>query len=154
MISSRKRALTYAIYSAKKNLSEEEIDYPLNGSLIRIVPVITGSKRAGILQTIAGAALVTVGALGMSFGQAFGGATWGPYTMQAGLAVMAGGVIQMLSPQPAGLAIREDANNQASYAFGGITNTTAKGCPVPLLYGQRRIGGAVISAGIYAEDQQ
>ncbi|HFL1520492.1 TPA: tail assembly protein, partial [Escherichia coli] len=26
--------------------------------------------------------------------------------------------------------------------------------PVPLLYGQREIGGAIISAGIYAEDQQ
>ncbi|MEG5906474.1 tail assembly protein, partial [Enterobacter hormaechei] len=24
----------------------------------------------------------------------------------------------------------------------------------PLLYGQREIGGAIISAGIYAEDQQ
>ncbi|MGV1424476.1 tail assembly protein, partial [Klebsiella pneumoniae] len=26
--------------------------------------------------------------------------------------------------------------------------------PVPLLYGKRRIGGAIISAGIYTEDQQ
>ncbi|KAA0859733.1 tail assembly protein, partial [Enterobacter hormaechei] len=25
---------------------------------------------------------------------------------------------------------------------------------VPLLYGQREIGGAIISAGVYAEDQQ
>ncbi|EPY5088725.1 TPA: tail assembly protein, partial [Klebsiella variicola subsp. variicola] len=25
---------------------------------------------------------------------------------------------------------------------------------VPLLYGKRRIGGAIISAGIYVEDQQ
>ncbi|HHJ4498639.1 TPA: tail assembly protein, partial [Escherichia coli] len=33
-------------------------------------------------------------------------------------------------------------------------NTTASGNPVPLLYGQREIGGAIISAGIYAEDQQ
>lgn len=44
--------------------------------------------------------------------------------------------------------------NQASYAFGGVTNTTAQGNPVPLLYGRRRIGGAIISAGIYVEDQQ
>lgn len=40
------------------------------------------------------------------------------------------------------------------YAFGGVTNTTAQGNPVPLLYGKRRIGGAIISAGIYVEDQQ
>ncbi|EPY3710776.1 TPA: tail assembly protein, partial [Escherichia coli] len=33
-------------------------------------------------------------------------------------------------------------------------NTAAQGYPVPLLYGKRRIGGAIISAGIYVEDQQ
>lgn len=68
--------------------------------------------------------------------------------------MMLGGVIQMLSPQPAGLASKQDATNQASYAFGGVTNTAAQGYPVPLLYGKRRIGGAIISAGIYVEDQQ
>ncbi|SFA96011.1 hypothetical protein SAMN05216502_104343 [Citrobacter amalonaticus] len=68
--------------------------------------------------------------------------------------MMLGGVIQMLSPQPTGLASKQDAANQASYAFGGVTNTAAQGYPVPLLYGKRRIGGAIISAGIYVEDQQ
>jgi len=60
----------------------------------------------------------------------------------------------MLSPQPKGLASAQSADNKASYAFGGVTNTTAQGYPVALGYGRRRIGGAVISAGIYAEDQQ
>ncbi len=68
--------------------------------------------------------------------------------------MMLGGIVQMLSPQPAGLASKQDAENRASYAFGGVTNTTAQGNPVPLLYGRRRIGGAIISAGIYVEDQQ
>lgn len=65
-----------------------------------------------------------------------------------------GGVVQMLSPQVAGLRMRQDPDNKPSYAFGGPVNTTASGNPVPLLYGQREIGGAIISAGIYAEDQQ
>jgi predicted phage tail protein len=39
------------------------------------------------------------------------------------------------------------------HAFGSVTNTTSQGYPVPLLYGKRRIGGAIISAGI-VEDQQ
>ncbi|HGV5053989.1 TPA: tail assembly protein, partial [Klebsiella pneumoniae] len=43
---------------------------------------------------------------------------------------------------------------KASYGFGGVTNTASQGYPVPLLYGKRRIGGAIISAGIYVEDQQ
>ncbi|MCE1424815.1 tail assembly protein, partial [Enterobacter hormaechei] len=48
----------------------------------------------------------------------------------------------------------QEPDNKPSYAFGGPVNTTASGNPVPLLYGQREIGGAIISAGIYAEDQQ
>lgn len=66
---------------------------------------------------------------------------------------MAGGVIQLLSPQPGGLARKESSDNKASYAFGGVTNTTSQGYPVGLLYGKRRIGGAIISAGIYVGDK-
>ena len=40
-----------------------------------------------------------------------------------------------------------------SYAFGSARNTTASGNPVPFCAGDRRWGGAIISAGIYAEDQ-
>ncbi|WFV20120.1 tail assembly protein [Citrobacter braakii] len=156
MISSQRRGLTYAVFRGKKNIGEDDLNYPINEDVIRIVPVVIGSKKAGILQTILGAVLVVVGAVGMftPWGQALGGATWGSYAMQAGVGLMAGGIIQMLSPQPAGLASKQDADNRASYAFGGVTNTAAQGYPVPLLYGRRRIGGAIISAGIYVEDQQ
>lgn len=41
--------------------------------------------------------------------------------------MMLGGVVQMLSPQPAGLARKESADNKASYAFGGVTNTASQG---------------------------
>lgn len=34
-----------------------------------------------------------------------------------------------------------------------LGDVTASGNPVPLCYGKRRVGGAIISAGIYAEDQ-
>lgn len=156
MISSQRRGLTYAVFRGKKNIGEDDLNYPINEDVIRIVPVVIGSKKAGVLQTILGAVLVVVGAVGMftPWGQALGGATWGSYAMQAGVGLMAGGIIQMLSPQPAGLASKQDADNRASYAFGGVTNTAAQGYPVPLLYGRRRIGGAIISAGIYVEDQQ
>lgn len=156
MISSQRRGLTYAVFRGKDNIGEDDLNYPISEDVIRIVPVVIGSKKAGVLQTILGAVLVVVGAVGMftPWGQALGGATWGSYAMQAGVGLMAGGIIQMLSPQPAGLASKQDADNRASYAFGGVTNTAAQGYPVPLLYGRRRIGGAIISAGIYVEDQQ
>ena len=150
MINSHRRGLTFAVFKGKKNIGVDDLGFPVTGEVIRIVPVIIGSKKAGLLQTILGAVIVAVGAIA-TFGFA---QTWGVNLMMAGGAMMVGGVVQMLSPQPTGLASKQDADNRASYAFGGVTNTAAQGYPVPLLYGKRRIGGAIISAGIYVEDQQ
>ncbi|ADO48136.1 lambda tail assembly I [[Enterobacter] lignolyticus SCF1] len=149
MLSSKRRGITYAVFKGKKNIGEDDLGYPVTGEVIRVVPVIIGSKKAGLLQTILGAVLVVAGYALSGF---TGGASLA--LVAPGVALMAGGVIQMLSPQPAGLASKQDPDNRASYAFGGVTNTTAQGNPVPLLYGKRRIGGAIISAGIYVEDKQ
>lgn len=154
MNTSKGRGLTFAVFVDKNNVTQDDLDFPNGGQTIRIVPIIMGSKRAGVLQTILGAVLVVVGVLGSTIGQAWGGGVWGPAAWKIGAAMMVGGVVQMLSPQPAGLASKQDAANQASYAFGGVTNTAAQGYPVPLLYGKHLIGGAIISAGIYVEDQQ
>lgn len=150
MNNSKNRGVTYAIFRGKKNLGEDDLGFPVTGDVIRITPVIIGSKKAGTLQTILGAVIVAIGVV-LNF-TPFAAAS--PYLYQIGGAMALGGVIQMLSPQTAGLASKQDADNQASYAFGGVTNTAAQGYPVPLLYGKRRIGGAIISAGIYVEDQQ
>lgn len=146
MISSKRRGLTYSVFRGKINIGKDDLGHHVSGEVIRIIPVIIGSKKAGLLQTILGAVLVVVGVITSPYG---GGVLIGP-----GVALMAGGIVQMLSPQPAGLASKQSADNRASYAFGGVTNTAAQGYPVPLLYGRRRIGGAIISAGIYVEDQQ
>lgn len=153
MISSQRRGLTYAVFKGKKNIGIDDLGFPVTGEVIRIVPIVIGSKRGGILQTVLGAVLVAVGAV-MTY---MSGGTASPLAaglMTSGIGMMAGGVIQMLSPQPAGLASKQDTDNKPSYAFGSVTNTAAQGYPVPLMYGKRRIGGAIISAGIYVEDQQ
>lgn len=150
MRSSHQRGLTYAVFRGKDNISQDDFDFPNIGREIRIVPLVMGSKRAGVLQTILGAVIIAASAVYGYFTQDWANASYG---IQAGAGLMAGGVIQMLSPQAAGLASKQDADNQASYAFGGVTNTAAQGYPVPLAYGKRRIGGAIISAGIYVEDK-
>ncbi|KDE37354.1 hypothetical protein AW40_06715 [Kosakonia radicincitans UMEnt01/12] len=153
MISSKRRGLTYAVFRGKKNIGVDDLGFPVTGEVIRIVPVTMGSKKAGALQTILGAVLVVVGVvIGYFSGGTLSAVGYGMAKM--GAVMMLGGVVQMLSPQTAGLASKQDADNRASYAFGGVTNTAAQGYPVPLLYGKRRIGGAIISAGIYVEDQQ
>lgn len=155
MISSQRRGLTYAVFRGKENISEDDLGMPVTEEVIRIVPVIIGSKKAGALQTILGAVLVVVGVVISTFTSwTVAGIGVGGAITSLGASMMLGGVVQMLSPQPAGLASKQDADNRASYAFGGVTNTAAQGYPVPLLYGRRRIGGAIISAGIYVQDQQ
>ena len=150
MNNSKEKGLTFAVFKGKKNISEDDLGFPVSGEVIRIVPVVIGSKKAGILQTILGAVLVVAGFIS-TFTPAAAAA---PHLYSMGASMMLGGVIQMLSPQPGGLARKESSDNKASYAFGGVTNTASQGYPVGLLYGKRRIGGAIISAGIYVEDQQ
>lgn len=141
------RGLTFAVFVGRKNVSEEEIDMTKGNDDIRIIPVIIGSKRGGIFQTILGAALIAI-----SFTPI--GVPFAPYLQMAGASMLLGGVVQMLSPQPGGLSVGQNAENKPSYAFGGPVNSTTQGNPVGVLYGSREIGGAIISAGIYAEDQQ
>lgn len=153
LITSKARGLTYAVFKDKENIGKDDFGFPVTGEVIRIVPVVIGSKKAGVLQTILGAVLVVAGiAVGVLSSGTLSAVGYG--AAKFGAAMMLGGVVQMLSPQPAGLASKQSADNRASYAFGGVTNTAAQGYPVPLLYGRRRIGGAIISAGIYVEDQQ
>ncbi|MBC3377910.1 tail assembly protein [Serratia fonticola] len=149
MLTSKAKGLTFAVFSGKKNIGREELAF--NGTEeIRIVPVIIGSKKAGVFQTILGAVIV---AASVGYGMFTNDWANAAYGLQLGGAMALGGVAQMLSPMQGGLARRESPENKPSYAFGGPVNTIAQGNPVPILYGKRRIGGAIISAGIYAEDQ-
>ncbi|HBO0908196.1 TPA: tail assembly protein [Pseudomonas aeruginosa] len=137
------KGMRFAIFRNRKNIGQDDLS---GGGTreVRIVPVLTGSKRAGLLQTILGAVIFTASFFvpGMQ--------GWGQ-TLGASLAL--GGVVQMLSPQAQGLKQSAAPENLPSYAFGSARNTTASGNPVPICYGKRRWGGAIISASIYAEDK-
>ncbi len=156
MTNAHRQGLTFAIFKNKRNINKDELSDGSGGKIVRIVPVVMGSKRGGMLQTIIGAVIIAA-AIYFSGGAAaaFSSAgTMGGGLALAGASLMVGGVIQMLSPQPKGLSMREGPENKPSYAFGGAVNTTMQGNPVGVLYGEREIGGAVISAGIYTEDKQ
>ncbi|WP_338799647.1 tail assembly protein [Pseudomonas monteilii] len=132
--------LRFAIFRNRKNIGLDEMN--LRGTQeVRVVPVVHGSKRGGVLQTIIGIALMV-------------SAKWlGPSAFYAGLSMTLGGVVQMLSPQAQGLSQSAATENLPSYAFGSAKNTTASGNPVPICIGERRWGGAIISASIEAQDK-
>ena len=142
------RGVEYVVRADERDVTEME----LNNSLapqetIRIVPIAVGRKNGGVFQTIIGAILIVVGVVLNSYGQ-----TWGTYLIQAGIALVAGGIIQMLIPVPKTDDPSERPENKPSTYFDGAVNTLAQGHPVPLGYGKLMVGSAVISAGLTVEE--
>lgn len=135
--------MRFAVFRNRKNVGEDGFD--IGGTReLRIVPVVEGSKRGGVLQTVVGVVLLAI---------SYVFPITAPYLTPAGIGLIAGGVIQMLSPQASGLKQSASPENSPSYAFGSAKNTTASGNPVPICIGDRRWGGIIISASIYAEDK-
>ena len=150
MRDSQSRGLTFAPFIGKRNIGFNEMSQPIpDGEEFRIAPIIIGNKNGGLFQTILGAAMIVAGVVASFIP---GGQAVSPYLVAAGISTAAGGVMQMLSPQATGMKIREDDANAPSYAFGQPVNTTAQGNIVGVLYGEREIGGAIISAGIIANE--
>ncbi len=151
MVVSGDRGVRYAVFLNRRNLAEAELNHAAaDGEEIRIAPVIQGAKRAGVFQTILGAAMIAVGAVLTYTGVA---APMGTTLMKMGAVMALGGAIQILSPTQTGLSTKDGPDNGASYNFNGAVNTTAQGNCVPLHYGECWAGSAVVSAGIYAEDK-
>lgn len=146
--------MRFAIFRNRRNVGEGE--FAMAGTQeVRIVPVLSGGKRAGMMQVVIGvvliAAVVMTGGGGALAGAASG--TFAGIAGSTGIALAIGGIAQMLSPQPKGLSTSAAPENQPSHGFGSARNTTASGNPVPICAGYRRWGGAIISASIYAEDK-
>lgn len=146
LMTSRDRGIEYAVFVGRRNISEDDIPAPVGGDAVRIAPIIRGSKRGGLFQTIAGVALAAVGAVTSFFGNPFG-----TQMMLLGASMALGGVAQMLSPHAT--AANGSSNRKQSYYFNGAENVTEQGGPVGLPYGRLRIGTTVISQGITATDK-
>lgn len=156
--------IRFAFFSGNNNIGINAFDMTKGGDVFTIEPVLEGAKRGGLFQVVVGAvalaaAFFTAGGSMALWGAALGTATATGATVTAltsiGLSMVLGGVVQMLTPQPDfGAGASSGADNKPNYAFGAPVNTVAMGYPVPVLYGQREIGGAIISAGMYASDQQ
>jgi predicted phage tail protein len=138
---SRDMGLTFAVFVGKDNITKEQLAFPTGRQDIRIAPILQGSKRGGIFQTILGAALVVVGVV---FEQ--------PSLIAMGASMALGGVMQMLSPQAGGLASTQNQESE-SYYFNGAANGSANGACVSVVYGEMLVGSKVGSSGIFSQDQ-
>lgn len=148
MLEADQKGLKFAVYADEiteaRNVSEEELDHYTGATVIHIVPKVVGAGGdGGFFQMIAGAVLI-----GLSFVVP---SPLSPYLMSAGIGLMVGGVASFLMPSP-DIEGKDPEGNKPSNGFGGAITTVAQGNPVPVLYGEREIGGFIVSAGIYTED--
>ena len=151
MMNAHTKGMGFSVFVGKTNLAQDELEYPVGDDDIRIAPIMMGAKKGGMMNIIAGAVLIVAG-IAVTY-MTFGGASAVGWAMiEAGIGIMAGGIVQMLTPVPKGLGAKDHTDNTASYNFNGPVNTQAQGNPVPLLYGRLIVGSAVISAGIRSDD--
>lgn len=155
MVNSEGLGYRFAVFLGKKrtkktNIGKEQVDNATTVSHIHIVPRIMGSggKSSGWLQVIVGAWLVVGGIVATSMGLA----PLGTAMIGAGAGMIMGGVATLLMPTPK-MGDRDEEGNRANNGFGGAITTIAQGNPVPILYGEREVGGFIASASIYAEDK-
>ena len=140
MLTAHEQGLAFAVFQDDENISEDQIDFETGAKVIKIVPKVIGAGGNGILQTILGAVMVVVGVITQQY-----------WAVGMGVGMMIGGIAQMLAPK----VDTEDQNqdgNRANKGFGGAVTTIAQGNPVPILYGQREVGGFIVNAGQFAVD--
>lgn len=140
MLTAHEQGLAFAVFQDDENISEDQIDFETGAKVIKIVPKVIGAGGNGILQTILGAVMVVIGVITQQY-----------WAVGMGVGMMVGGIAQMLTPK----VDTEDQNqdgNRANKGFGGAVTTIAQGNPVPILYGQREVGGFIVNAGQFAVD--
>ena len=140
MLTAHEQGLTFAVFQDDENISEDQIDFETGAKVIKIVPKVMGAGGNGIFETILGLVMVVAGAITQQY-----------WAVGMGVGMMIGGVAQMLAPK----VDTEDQNqdgNRANKGFGGAVTTIAQGNPVPILYGQREVGGFIVNAGQFAVD--
>jgi len=116
---------------------EEQKHQPLGENAeVHFFPVVKGRNR--VVRIIVGIVLLVAAYFG--YGNS--------YTIQLGIALILGGVIEMLAKKPS-LPNQASSDSNPNYFFNGGANTTTQGGPVPLVYGRvQRAGSVVISQGI------
>lgn len=138
----------FTVRVGREYLDNRYLEQGLNQHLkedatVHFTPVLKGSKKAGLFQTIVGAVMVVVGV----FTSLAGGAA----LIAGGIGLMAGGVAQMLTKMPS-MSTGKDAERKQSTSFSNLSNMAAQGRPMPLAYGRIRVGSLIISQGVETMD--
>lgn len=147
MLTAHEQGLSFAIFQDDENITEDQIDFDTGAKVIKIVPKVIGAGgNSGVLQLVLGVVLIVAGFW-------TGGATsnLGIALIGAGAGMVVGGIAQMLTPKVNAQDQNQDGN-KSNFGFGGAVTTITQGNSVPILYGQREVGGFIVNAGQFAVD--
>lgn len=134
---------SYRVLVEERPTELKELHYPAGRGDIKIVPVIAGESGRGLGSILLGGVLI--GAAVFSGGFSIGvTAGFSGIAGNVGVALVLGGVSQMLTPTPA----TPEEDPDTSFAFNSPVNVNRAGLAIPLIYGQTLVGSAVISATI------
>lgn len=143
-------------------LDAETLEFPLGGEPLHIVPVASGSGKAGsVIKTVIGIIIVAAvfyfappagpEAAGSMFGadlaasSAVFGISYGTLAT-IGVGMVASGIAGLIAPTPKFRT--EERDSRQSFLFNNLDNVTTQGVPLPLIYGRMRVGSVVISASL------
>ncbi|HHT8563046.1 TPA: tail assembly protein [Escherichia coli] len=141
----------YQLRIAGRDVSEQELHSrvcePLNnGDVIHLVPRTEGAKKGGVLQVVAGAVLAVVGYV-------FSWTGIGAVIGNLGVAMMVGGITQMLTPRAKTPSATTTDNGKRNTYFSSLDNMIAQGNPMPVPYGEMLVGSRRISQDISTRDE-
>ncbi|MGO0379774.1 tail assembly protein [Escherichia coli] len=141
----------YQLRIAGKDTGEGELFVRLHeplpdGAVIHLIPRIAGAKNGGVFQIVAGAVLAVVG-------YALSWTGVGAVIGNLGVAMMLGGVAQMLAPKPKTPTASSTDNGKQNTYFSSLDNMVAQGNVLPVLYGEMRVGSRVVSQEISTADE-
>lgn len=151
----------FTVRVGREYLDNRYLEQGLNQHLkddatVHFTPVLKGSKKAGLFQTIVGAVMVVVGVATSWAG--------GSALVVAGIGLMAGGAAQMLTKMPTMRGVTQTGavkpestkskqeEKKQSTSFSNLSNMVAQGKSMPLAYGLIRTGTLVISQGVETMD--
>ncbi|MBW0866585.1 tail assembly protein, partial [Escherichia coli] len=141
----------YQVRISGQDISHETLFTQMNdtlppGAVIHIVPRLEGAKNGGVFQVVAGAVLAVVG-------YALSWTGIGAVIGNLGVAMMLGGVAQMLAPKSRTPRTQTTDNGKQNTYFSSLDNMIAQGNVLPVLYGEMRVGSRVVSQEISTADE-
>jgi predicted phage tail protein len=116
---------------------------------LHIVPFVDGHKRDGIGKVLVGGLLVAASFV-VPGGWAIAGKAASGIVAQAGVAMVIGGVSQILARQTG--SDYDNREQPKSQLFNAVNQTTT-GVAVPVIVGECEVGSVVVSGAIHVEDR-